>query len=54
MGIVKETMGFRQWSLCGLRKVLAEFALMVMAYDIRKIWGKVRAQGQKEVTAFSA
>jgi len=47
-------MGFRQWSLRGLRKVRGEFALVAMAYDIRKIWRKVRTRGQKAVEAFSA
>jgi len=54
IGIVKETMGFRQWSLRGLRKVRGEFALVVMAYDIRQIWGKVRARGVKRIKALSA
>lgn len=54
IGIVKETMGFRQWSLRGLRKVRGEFALVAMAYDIRKIWRKMRTRGQKAVAAFSA
>jgi hypothetical protein len=52
-GVLKETLGFRQWSLRGLRKVRGEFALVVMAYDIRKIWGKLRTRGQKVGEAFS-
>ncbi len=45
-GILKETLGFRQWSLRGLKKVTDEFALLVMAYNIRKLAAKLRQLGE--------
>ncbi len=53
IGIMKETMSVRQWSLRGLRKSRGKFALVAMAYDIRKIWRKVRTRGHKAVAAFT-
>ena len=53
-GILKETLGFRQWSLRGLTKVRGELALLVIAYDVRKIWGKMRAQARKGLLVNSA
>ena len=44
-GILKETLGFRQWSLRGLKKVRGEFSLVTTAYDIRKIAKKIRRLG---------
>jgi transposase len=44
-GILKETLGFRQWSLRGLKKVTGELALLVMAYNIRKLAAKLRQLG---------
>ncbi len=40
-GIIKETLGFRQWSLRGLTKVTGEWALVIIAYNIRKIARKL-------------
>ena len=44
-GILKETLGFRQWSLRGLKKVRGEFALLATAYNIRKIAKKIQRLG---------
>jgi hypothetical protein len=41
-GIIKETMGFRQFSLRGLRKVTGEWALVCMTYNLRKIGQKLQ------------
>ena len=41
-GIIKETLGFRQFSLRGQRKVHGEWALVCMTYNLRKIGQKVR------------
>ena len=36
-GHIKETIGFRKFSLRGLQKVLGEFLLVCIAHNIRKI-----------------
>jgi len=54
IGILKGTMGFRQWSLRGLGAVRGEFALVAMEYDIGKIWKKVQTRWRKVGAAFSA
>lgn len=41
-GIIKETLGFRQFSLRGLRKVAGEWALVCMTYNLRKIGQKIQ------------
>ncbi len=47
-GILKETLGFRQWSLRGLKKVTGELALLVMADNIiRKLAAKLRQLGDE-------
>lgn len=40
-GIIKETLGFRQFSLRGQRKVRGEWALVCMTYNLRKIGQKI-------------
>jgi ubiquinone/menaquinone biosynthesis C-methylase UbiE len=47
LGILKETLGFRQWSLRSLKKVTGEWALLVMAYNIRKRAAKLRQLGDE-------
>jgi len=37
IGIIKETLGFRQFSLRGLAKVTGEWLLVCMAYDLRRL-----------------
>jgi len=46
-GIIKETLGFRQWSLRGLTKVTGEWQLVILAYNIRKIARKLVHLAQK-------
>lgn len=41
-GIIKETMGFRQFNLRSLRKVAGEWALVCMTYNLRKIGQKMQ------------
>lgn len=41
-GIIKETMGFRQFSLRGLTKVTGEWALVCLTYNLRKIGRKIQ------------
>ena len=45
-GIIKETLGFRQFSLRGERKVRGEWALVCMTYNLRKIGQKIRRVAQ--------
>ena len=40
-GIIKETLGFRQFSLRGQQKVRGEWALVCMTYNLRKIGQKI-------------
>ena len=37
IGIIKETLGFRQFSLRGLKKATGEWLLVCMAYDLRRL-----------------
>ena len=46
-GIIKETMGFRQFSLRGLTNVTGEWALICMTYNLRKIGQKIRRIAHK-------
>jgi transposase len=41
-GIIKETLGFRQFSLRGQTNVTGEWAFVCMAYNLRKIGHKIR------------
>ena len=41
-GIIKETLGFRQFSLRGMTTVAGEWALVCMTYNIRKIGQKIQ------------
>lgn len=45
-GIIKETLGFRQFSLRGTRKVRGEWALVCMTYNLRKVGQKIRRVAQ--------
>jgi len=37
-GIIKEAMGFRRFSLRGLEKVAGEWNLVMLAYNVRRLW----------------
>ena len=37
LGIIKETMGFRQFSLRGLAAVAGEWCLVCLAYNLRRL-----------------
>ncbi len=37
IGIIKETMGFRQFSLRGLKKVQGEWSLVCLAFNLRRL-----------------
>jgi hypothetical protein len=37
-GTIKQTMGFRQFLLRGLDKVSGEWELVVLAYNIKRLW----------------
>jgi hypothetical protein len=39
IGIIKETMGFRQFSLRGLMKAAGEWNLVCLAYNFRRLHG---------------
>ena len=41
-GTIKETLGFRQFSLRGLTKVTGEWMLICLSYNIRKIYQKLQ------------
>lgn len=46
-GIIKETLGFRQFSLRGETKVRGEWPLVCMTYNLRKIVQKIWRTVQK-------
>ena len=46
-GIIKETMGFRQFSLRGLTQVTGEWALVCLTYNLRKIGRKIQRIAQE-------
>ena len=46
-GIIKETLGFRQFSLRGRTKVTGEWALVCLTYNLRKIGRKIQRIAQK-------
>ena len=37
-GIIKEAMGFRRFRLRGLDKVAGEWSLVMLAYNVRRLW----------------
>lgn len=43
MGMIKETMGFRQFSLRGLEKVQGEWSLVCLAFNLRRLNGLIGA-----------
>lgn len=45
-GIIKETLGFRQFSLRGISKVTGEWGLVALAYNVRKIGQKLQRMAQ--------
>ena len=45
IGIIKETLGFRQFSLRGLGKVAGEWCLVCLAYDVKCFHGLRPSRG---------
>ena len=37
-GIIKQALGFRQFSLRGLEKVEGEWELVALAYNLKRLW----------------